>query len=126
MNVIILHGSYGHPGENWFPWMKSKLEGLGCDVFVPALPTPKNQKLGVWMEVLKNYDAYMDRHSMLIGHSMGCALALRKLETLNRQIKSVFLVGGFTKDLWNGKYSKIIDTFLDKPFDWDKIKKNAS
>ncbi len=118
--VFIIHGSYGHPKENWFPWLKSELEKLGCKVFVPKFPTPENQKLDVWLNVLKEYNSYFDKNSILVGHSMGCALILRKLELLNKQIKAVFLVGGFTKDLWNGKYCEIIDTFLDKPFDWQK------
>ncbi|MBI5065186.1 serine hydrolase family protein [Candidatus Woesearchaeota archaeon] len=124
-NVLIIHGSYGHPKENWFPWLKSELEKLGCKVFVPKFPTPKNQKLDVWLGVLKDYTKYLDKNSIMVGHSMGCALILRQLELLNKQVNGVFLVSGFTKDLWKGKYSEIIDTFFDKPFDWKKIKRNA-
>ena len=124
-NVLIVHGSYGHPKENWFPWLKSKLEDLGCNVFVPKFPTPKNQKLDAWLDVLKEYEPYLDKNSILVGHSMGCALILRKLELLNVKTKSVFLVGGFTKDLWSGKYRKIIDTFFDKPFNWKEIRQKS-
>ena len=124
-NVIIIHGSYGYPEENWFPWLKSKLEKIGCRVFVPKFPTPKGQKLDKWLEVIKTYDKYLDKDSIIIGHSMGCSLVLRKLELLNKKIKAIFLVGGFTKDLWRGKYSDIVDTFFEKEFNWDKIRKNV-
>ena len=124
-NVLIIHGSYGHPKENWFPWLKSELEKLDCNVFVPKFPTPKNQKLDTWLKVIKDYDQYLDKRSIVVGHSMGCALILRKLELSKTLVKSVFLVGGFTKDLWNGKYSKIIDTFFAKPFDWKEIKQKT-
>ncbi len=26
MNFFIIHGIYGHPEENWFPWLKKELE----------------------------------------------------------------------------------------------------
>ncbi|MEK6963866.1 MAG: alpha/beta fold hydrolase [Nanoarchaeota archaeon] len=125
VNVFIIHGSYGHPNENWFPWLKSELEKLKCRVFVPTFPTPKNQKLDVWLDVLKGYDSYLNEDSILVGHSMGCALILRKLELLDKPVKAVFLVGGFTQDLWNGQYKDIIDSFFCKSFEWVRIKKNA-
>ncbi|MBL7169600.1 MAG: serine hydrolase family protein [Candidatus Aenigmarchaeota archaeon] len=124
-SVFIIHGSYGHPGENWFPWLKSELEELGFRVFGPKFPTPEGQKLNIWLNILKDYDRCLNENSVMVGHSMGCSLILRKLELLNKPIRAVFLVGGFTKDLWNGKYSDIIDTFFEKSFNWKKIKRNA-
>lgn len=125
VNVFIIHGSYGHPKENWFPWLKAKLEKEGCKVFIPKFPTPKGQKLKTWLSKLKKYDKYLDQDTVLIGHSMGCALILRKLELLKKPVKEVLLIGGFTKDLWQGEYKDIIDTFFEKPFDWKKIKSKA-
>ena len=39
-NIFIFHGTEGHSQENWFPWLKAKLEEKGCKVFVPQFPTP--------------------------------------------------------------------------------------
>ncbi|HLD85449.1 MAG TPA: alpha/beta hydrolase [archaeon] len=125
INVFIIHGSYGNPEENWFPWMKRELENEGYFVAIPAFPTPEGQKLNMWLDKLKEYDNYFDENTILIGHSMGCALLLRKLELLKNPVKAVFLIGGFTKDLWNGKYSSIIDTFFEQPFDWHHIRDNS-
>jgi predicted alpha/beta hydrolase family esterase len=49
-NAFIIHGSYGHPKENWFPWLKNELEKLNYKVFVPAFPTPQNQSLASWFK----------------------------------------------------------------------------
>lgn len=76
MNVFIIHGSWGNPKENWFPWLKSELEKLGHKVFVPKFPTPIGQKLDAWLNIFKDYDNGLDRNSIMIGHSMGCALIM--------------------------------------------------
>src|SRR3989344_7038916 len=77
VNVFIIHGSYGHPDENWFSWLKKELEKLGCKVFVPRFPTPEGQNLDSWMKVISGYDDLLDNNSIIVGHSMGCALILR-------------------------------------------------
>jgi len=55
-NIFIIHGSYGNPDENWFPWLKVELEKLGHKVFVPKFPTPENQSLNSWKKVFSEYD----------------------------------------------------------------------
>lgn len=51
MNVIIVHGAYGHPQENWFDWLKKELENMAVPCHVPPLPTPENQGLDQWLEI---------------------------------------------------------------------------
>jgi len=38
-NAFIIHGTGGYPEENWFPWLKKKLEEFNYKVFVPQFPT---------------------------------------------------------------------------------------
>jgi hypothetical protein len=45
-NIFIIHGSYGYPEENWFPWLKKELSKLGHRVFVPKFPIPANNEEG--------------------------------------------------------------------------------
>ena len=53
-NFFIFHGSYGHPGENWYPWLKQELESMGHRVFIPTFPIPKvkgeGHKLDLWFK----------------------------------------------------------------------------
>ena len=90
-NVFIIHGAYGHPNENWFPWLKSELEKLGCKVFVPKFPTPENQSLENWLKVFKDYKQYLNENSIVVGHSLGPAFLLNILENLDKPIKAAFL-----------------------------------
>jgi len=59
-NIFIFHGVNGSPEENWFPWLKGKLEADGHKVFVPQFPTPKNQTLDNWLKVLSEYKKYIN------------------------------------------------------------------
>lgn len=125
INVIIIHGAYGHPNENWIPWLKAELEKIGCNVLVPKFPTPEGQNIDNWMNVLNKYDKYFDSNTVLVGHSIGPALILRKLEALKKPIKATFLVAGCIRKLGNDAFDKINASFFEKPFDWDKIKNNS-
>ena len=63
-SIFIFHGSYGHPKENWFPWIKEKLEKLGHTVFIPRFPVPKGIKPGGHHldEWLNEFDKYYKTH----------------------------------------------------------------
>jgi hypothetical protein len=117
--VFIIHGSHGYPEENWFPWLKIELEKLGNDVIVPKFPTPKNQTLGDWIKVISKYDI---DNGILIGHSLGVAFILSLLE--KHKAKACFFVAGFISKLGN-EFDNINVSFIDKKFNFDKIKKNC-
>ncbi len=124
-NVIIIHGTGGNSNENWFPWLKAELEKQGCRVFVPNFPTPTNQSLENWLEVFKDYEQYLDENSIVVGHSLGPAFLLTIIENLQRPIKAAFLVAGFLKKLNKPEFVESNKTFVEKVFDWAKIKGNC-
>lgn len=125
MNALIVHGVEGYPEENWFPWVRKELELLGCNVFVPQFPTPKNQSLENWFKIFNEYKKHIDEDSIIIGHSMGAAFTLNILEKLGHKIKAAFLVAGFTGDC-NHELNDLISPFSKRNFDWGKIKKNCN
>lgn len=124
-NVIIIHGAYGNPEENWFPWLKKELEKISCNVFIPKFPTPEGQNLDNWMKILNDYNYYLDSNLIMIGHSIGVALILRKLEIINKPIKASFFVAGWTGKLGDSNFDNINKSFFEKSFDWNKIRKNS-
>lgn len=124
-NVFIIHGTYGYPEENWFPWLKVELEKLGCRVFVPKFPTPENQTLKSWLDVFNDYRKHLDENSVVVGHSLGPAFLLNVLEKLNNPIKAAFFVAGFVGLLGNNGIDRLNGPFVDKKFNWERIRQNC-
>ena len=86
VKVFIIHGAYGNPNENWFPWLKNKLEKLGIKVFVPRFPTPEGQNLNNWLRTFKEYISHVDEKTIFVGHSLGTAFIMNIIETLEQPI----------------------------------------
>ena len=125
MKFFIIHGAYGNPKENWFHWLKKELESKGHTVFVPELPTPENQSLENWMEIMEPYLEKIDPDTIFIGHSLGPAFILSILEKIDVEVKSCFFVSGFLGLLNNPDFDEINKTFTTKEFNWEKIKENC-
>lgn len=125
-NAIIIHGTYGNPDENWFPWLKGELEKIGYHVDIPSFPTPDNQNFGSWMDVFSDYGKKLNSDSIIIGHSLGAAFILAIIELLDYPVKAVFLVSGFLGLLGNDEFDELNKDFVVRKFDWDKIKRNAN
>ncbi len=124
MNFVIIHGVYANPESNWFSWLKKELESKGHEVIVPNFPTPINQSLESWSMAIQKYESSVSCETVLIGHSLGAAFILSYLENSNKKIKAAFLVAGFHK-LAASPYDRINRTFVDKEFNWEKIKNNC-
>jgi len=124
MNFIIIHGIYGHPEENWFPWLKKQLESMSYEAIVPKFPTPIDQSLESWLRVFSNYEDKINEETVLIGHSLGAAFILNYLERTNKKIKAAILAAGYHKVLEN-QFKELNKTFVDKEFNWEKIKSSC-
>lgn len=117
--VIIIHGWESAPDEHWYQEEKIKLEGMGYEVAVPAMPNSAHPVKDEWVEAITDFNP--NEESVLIGHSLGAPAILRYLEKTDKKVGKVFLIAGFAKDLgFNETQNFVID-----PFDWETIKKNA-
>ncbi len=121
MKVVILHGTSADHTQNWFPWLKSELEKLGHEVWVPDLPGAEEPHIDKYNEFLlaSGWD-FSD--NLLIGHSSGSVEVMALMEVLpeNVRIKAGVLVGTFRGDLgWKSLKG------VNKEFDYAKIKSKA-
>jgi predicted alpha/beta hydrolase family esterase len=121
--VIILHGAHGGPDTNWFPWLHAALDGHGIGVVRPRFPTPDGQCLAAWRDAhdlaVKSLPA---APTVLVGHSLGAAFALRLLERAGAPVAGVFLAAGFLGALGLPAYDTINRSFFAAPFDWPAIR----
>lgn len=90
-NYIILHGYEGRPDANWIPWLKSELEATGGVVMTPALPNPDAPNVNEQVQFIVD-NAQFNTHTVLVGHSLGCAVALKAIEKKGVKIKKVVLL----------------------------------
>ncbi len=123
MRVVVLHGAYGGPDTNWFPWLHAALEAEGIEVWRPRLPTPKGQSLQAWFEA---YDLAVEPlpvvPTILVGHSLGAAFALRLVERAVEPVAGLFLAAGFVGALGLSDYDTINQSFFADPLDWTGIR----
>lgn len=118
--VIFIPGNGGGgPNDNWFPYLKEKLEDLKIEVVASEFPDNFLARESYWIPFLKNQLKADDR-SILIGHSSGAIAAMRFAET-NRLSGSI-LVGGYHTDL--GLAAEKESGYFNRPWDWDSIKRN--
>jgi uncharacterized protein len=123
--VTIVHGSYGDPEENWFPWLAGELRRDGHEVTVPRFPTPDGQSLAGWLEVFMRDAGPLTDRSILVGHSTGPGLILSLLERSEHPILATFLISGFLGKLNLPDFDPINETFVCRSFAWGKIRRNA-
>jgi predicted alpha/beta hydrolase family esterase len=123
LRVIVLHGAYGGPDTNWFPWLDAELQRAAIEVVRPRFPTPEGQSLESWCQT---YDRAVkplaSAPSILVGHSLGAAMALRLVERAVEPFSGLFLAAGFVGALGLPAYDSINASFFEKPFDWNKIR----
>lgn len=125
MRAFLIHGAFGNPQENWFPWLTKELENKGYEVVAPHFPTPENQSLESWMKVWSEYEKLVDERTIFIGHSLGSAFILNILKRVQGKVKSCFFVSGFVGLLGNEKFDSINKTFVEKTFDWEELKEHC-
>jgi predicted alpha/beta hydrolase family esterase len=123
--ICIIHGSNGEPTGNWFPWLRVELEARGHIVVVPKFPTPQKQTLDSWRSTFLESFGSLTESSILIGHSVGAALALNLLNDSPNPIAATFLAAGFLGPIGHPYYDPLNTSFFAQPFDWSKIRKNA-
>lgn len=109
-NCIIIHGCPSKPESaaefcgHWIQWLKKELVSKGIQTATPLMPEP-------WKPVYENFKRAFEKHkidknTILIGHSCGCAFLVRYLGETKREIAKLILVAPW----------KVFDTKDADPF----------
>jgi predicted alpha/beta hydrolase family esterase len=124
-HVVIVHGAYGSPDVNWFPWLSKELRARGVRVDVPTFPTPEGQTLTSWLSAFQQQIGPVTSDMVLVGHSLGPAFILRLLATTPLQVKGTFMVAPFIEPLQIERFDVPNRTFLEGPLDWGSVRERA-
>lgn len=133
--VLLVHGLGATGGSFWFPWMKRKLENLGCEVLVPEIGHERSPKLSVWTKKLSPYLEKIGENGVVIAHSLGSKAVLHAVEKMGqgKKIGQIFLVAsaiGNPKRDWDWIKKKLkgvdvnvaaLKSFWEEALDWKKI-----
>ncbi len=122
--VILVHGWGGNPENNWFPWLKKKLEDDGFKVIVPKMPDTEHPRINKWVGKLREVDGKVDENTYFVGHSIGCQTIMRYLDKENKKVGGVIFVAGFFNlpNLETKEEKKIAKPWLNTPINTNKIR----
>jgi hypothetical protein len=98
-SVFLIHGTAGHPNENWFPWLYEQLSKRGALCFVPHFPTLIKQSYNNWSLVLDAYRAIglIDENCLFVTHSLGSIFVARYLQEKQVSAKAFISIAGFNQ-----------------------------
>jgi len=92
---------------------------------VPQFPTPEGQSLENWLKTFEPYQDKVNSETIFVGHSIGPEMMLRLLERRTTSIKAAILAAPFDDFIGEEPYDTLNKTFIDHPFDYEKIKQNC-
>lgn len=97
MNVFLVHGTFGKPFENWFPWLEGELSKDGITCVIPSFPTPKHQNYTDWERLMDYYCniGVVNEETILIGHSCGSIFLIHYLLLHKVHVKGLICVSGY-------------------------------
>ena len=97
-NYLIIHGSFGTPYSNWFPWLHKHLKQSNEKVIVPYFPYGKDfQTFENWASLLDNYRKLriINSNTIVIAHSIGCAFIAKYLLDRGMIFSKLILIAPF-------------------------------
>ncbi len=123
--VFIVHGWASSPGKDFHPWLKSKLEEAGFEVFAPEMPDTDNPRIETWVPFLAKQVGKLDKDTYFVGHSIGCQTILRFLERAKGKAGGCVFVGGWfsLRGLETTEEKEIAAPWLETSIDFEKVKK---
>lgn len=110
-NYFLIHGSFGNPFVNWFPFLRKEIESKGLEVYTPDFPTGVGyQNYENWEKVLKAYlDAgLINENTTIFAHSIAPIFICKFLINNKVKVKRLVFVCGFNNYLGiNEEYDNV-------------------
>ena len=110
-NYLIIHGSFGSPFGNWFPYLREEIEKRDGTVYTPDFPTGVGyQNYENWSKLLKVYlDAgILNENTVIFAHSIAPVFVSHFLVEHKVKVKRLIFVCGFNNYLGiNEEYDNV-------------------
>lgn len=130
-NYFIIHGFASGNIDNWFPWIKKKIDSDTKLCVIPQFPIDINhQNYSSWKLVLDAYknNNMINDETVLIGHSIGCAFIIKYILENNIKVSKIILVSGFNNfyaEDPNDLHNKVNKTFYINDDELKEVNKHA-
>lgn len=101
-NYILIHGSFGSPFVNWFPWLRSEIENRNLEVYTPDFPVGVGyQNYQNWSNLLKTYVTaeVLNENTIIFAHSIAPIFICKFLIENKIKVKRLVFVCGFNNYL---------------------------
>jgi predicted alpha/beta hydrolase family esterase len=128
MKCIIIHGCPSDKpsqsekrtyDKHWIPWTKQQLESKDILTETPSMPEPWSPNYNKFKKEFEKQS--VDKDTILIGHSCGCAFLVRWLGETGQKVKKLILVAPWKIPDGNDKLRQEFYNYLINP----EIKKNV-
>lgn len=97
-NYLLVHGSFGSPFVNWFPFLRNELENRNLIVYTPDFPTGVGyQNFNNWSNLLECYvtSGIINENTVVFAHSIAPVFICHFLVSHNIKVKKLVFVCGF-------------------------------
>jgi predicted alpha/beta hydrolase family esterase len=91
IHFLSIHGFRGNPDLDYHKYLQQNLGKLGYEVEIPKLPNPENPNEADQIEAVLQ-QCHLDEDTIIIAHSLGCAVAMKLLMGLPFGVKGLLLV----------------------------------
>lgn len=119
IKIIFIHGNGGATAnDHWFPWLRTQLLKFGVKVIAKTFPDNQLARQKYWLPFIEELG--VDKKTILIGHSSG-GVAVMRFSQSHRILGSALISVNY-EDL--GDKSEKSSGYYDKPWLWEKIRKN--